>query len=215
MSTRSDAPAAARRYFSAVEAAGTVPPMASPALGEGRVTRERYWQLVGDGTIGPDDRVELLEGVIVAMSPQSPPHAGVVGKLTHLLAGVIGSRASLRIQLPLDLGETSVPEPDVAVVAGRPEDYTTAHPTTALLVIEVAESSLIQDRLTKAPLYAAAVVSEYWVVNLRDRCVEVHRRPIPGERRYGEFRIAHPGDTLDVAALPAVAIAVAEIFPAN
>lgn len=71
LSTRSNAPSAARRYFSAVEAAGTVPSMASPALGEGRVTRERYWQLVDDGTIGPDDRVELWDGVIIAMSPQS------------------------------------------------------------------------------------------------------------------------------------------------
>lgn len=189
--------------------------MASPALGEGRVTRERYWQLVGDGTIGPDDRVELLEGVIVAMSPQSPSHAGVIRKLTQWLAGVVGNHASLQIQLPLDLGETSIPEPDVAVVAGRPEDHMTAHPTTALLVIEVAESSLIQDRLTKAPLYAAAGIPEYWVVNLRDRCVEVHRRPIPAERRYDESRIARPGETLDVAALPAVALAVAEIFPAS
>lgn len=187
----------------------------APALGESHVTRERYWQLVGDGTIGPDDRVELLEGVIVTMSPQSPSHAGVVRKLTQWLAGAVGSRASLQIQLPLNLGEASVAEPDVAVIAGRPEDYMAAHPTTALLVIEVAESSLIQDRLTKAPLYAAAGIPEYWVVNLRDRCVEVHRRPIPAERRYGESRIAHPGDTLDVAALPAVAIAVAEILPAR
>ena len=189
--------------------------MASPALGATRVTRERYWQLVGDGTIGPDDRVELLEGVIVAMSPQSPSHAGVVRKLTRWLGGVVGNTASLQIQLPLNLGETSVPEPDVAVVAGRPDDYMTAHPTTALLVVEVAESSLIQDRLTKAPLYAAAGMPEYWIVNLRDRCVEVHRRPIAAERRYDESRVARLGDTLDAVALPAAAIAVAEIFPAG
>lgn len=188
--------------------------MASPALGEGRLTRERYWQLVGDGTIGSDDRVELLDGVIVAMSPQSPPHAGVVRKLTQLLAGVVGSDASLQVHLPLNVAETSVPEPDVAIIAGRPEDYMTAHPTSALLVIEVAESSLIQDRLTKAPLYAAAGIPEYWVVNLRDRGVEVHRRPIPAERRYGESRLAGLGDNLDAVALPTAAIAVAEIFRA-
>lgn len=189
--------------------------MASPLAAESRVTRERYWQLVGDGTIGPDDRVELLDGVIVAMSPQSPPHAGVVRKLTQWLAGAVGRHATLQIQLPLDLDATSAPEPDVAVVPGRPEDYMAAHPTTALLVIEVADSSLIQDRLTKAPLYAAAGIPEYWVVNLRDRCVEVQCRPIPAERRYGESRIARPGDMLEVVAIPAAAIAVAEIFPAS
>lgn len=126
-----------------------------------------------------------------------------------------GSRALVLVQLPLDLGETSVPAPDVAVIAGRPEDYMTAHPTTALLVIEVAESSLIQDRLTKAPLYAAAGIPEYWVVNLRDRCVEVYRRPIPAERRYDESRIARLGDALDAVALPAAGITVAEIFRAT
>lgn len=213
MTTRSDAPLTARRYFSAVEAAGTVPFMASPALGEGRVTRARYWQLVRDGTIGPDDRVELLDGVIVAMSPQSPSHAGVVRKLTQWLAAAVGTRGSLQVQLPLDLGDTTVPEPDVALVSGRPEDYMTAHPTTALLVVEVADSSLLQDRLTKAPLYAAAGVPEYWLVNLRDPCVEVYRQPLAHERRYAETRLLRPGDGLAPLAWPGVAIAVEEILP--
>ncbi len=187
--------------------------MASPALGDARVTRERYWQLVRDGVIGPDDRVELLDGVIVAMSPQSPPHAFVVAKLDRWLQDVARERGTVRTQLPLDLSELSTPEPDLALVAGRPEDHATANPTTALLVVEVADSSVIQDRLTKAPMYAAAGIPEYWLVNLRARSVEVHRDPLAGERRYAEVRVAVPGETLDVVTLPGAMIAVADVLP--
>lgn len=196
-----------------MEAAGSVAPMASVAPGEGRFTRERYWNLVRNGVIGPDDRVELLEGVIVAMAPQNPPHAVVIAALTKWLVHTIGDTANVRVQLPLDLSELSTPEPDLAVVAGKPLDHVAAHPTTALLVIEVADGSLIQDRLTKAPLYAAASVLEYWIVNLRDHCVEVHRQPIPTERRYAEMRVVHPGDMLGLAAFALATIDVAEILP--
>ena len=88
-----------------------------------------------------------------------------------------------------------------------------AHPTTALLVVEVAESSLAQDRLTKGPMYAAAGIPGYWLVNLRERCVEVHRRPVRAERRYAETRIARVEDVLDVAALPSSSIRVQDILP--
>ena len=196
-----------------MEAAGTVPSMASPALGDGRVTRERYWQLVAEGVIGSDDRVELLEGVIVAMSPQNPPHAFVIGKLTRWLFAVAQADAWVRVQLPIDLSELSTPEPDLALVAGREETYVDTHPTNALLVVEVADSSLIQDRLTKGPMYAAAGIAEYWLVNLRDRCVEVHRAPNRDERRYTDVRILRSGDRLDVLAMPDASIAVGEILP--
>ncbi len=196
-----------------MEAAGNVASMASAALGEGRVTRERYWTLVRNGAIGPDDHVELLDGVIVAMAPQNPPHAVVIAALTKWLVHAIGDMANVRVQLPLDLSELSTPEPDLAVVAGRPLDHVAAHPTTALLVIEVADGSLIQDRLTKAPLYAAAGILEYWIVNLRDHCVEVHGQPIPTERRYADVRVVRPGDKLALAAFTPATIDVAEILP--
>ena len=89
------------RYFSLVEGLGTVVVMATADPGEGGITRERYWQLVADGTIGPDDRVELLEGVIVSMFPQNPPHAFALGRLNRLLGAVLGAEASVRVQLPL------------------------------------------------------------------------------------------------------------------
>ena len=187
--------------------------MASPAPGEGRVTRTQYWKLVADGVIGPDDRVELLDGVIVSMSPQNPPHAFVIEKLTRRLSVAIDADASVRVQLPLDLSETFTPEPDLAVVAGRAEDRAVRHPTSALLVVEVADSTVFQDRVTKGTLYAAAGIPEYWVVNLRDGCVETYRHPDVGQRRYTESCILRRGDDLDVAALPHLSIPVAEILP--
>src|SRR5262245_19953782 len=155
-----------------------------------RYTVERYFALVDEGVLEPDDRVELLEGVIVAMSPGNPPHDGVVSVVARVLGKAVGDRAAIRCQVTLVLGRHSAPEPDVAVVAGRERDYMTAHPTTALLVVEVADSSLAQDRLTKAAMYAAAGIPEYWIVNLRDDCVEVLRAPAREQRRYGDRHIA-------------------------
>jgi Uma2 family endonuclease len=187
--------------------------MASPSLAEGRITRERYWKLVEDGVIGPDDRVELLDGVIVAMSPQNPPHALVIGALTKWLSRMAGTDAFVRVQLPLDLNELSTPEPDLAVVAGSPRDFAASHPTTALLVVEVADSSVIQDRLTKMPMYAAAGIPEYWLVDLRAHCIELYRTPITSERRYAATRIVSPGDAVDVLAVPGSSLPVDEILP--
>jgi Uma2 family endonuclease len=187
--------------------------MASPALGDGRVTRAHYWQLVADGVIGADDRVELLEGVIVAMSPQGAPHAFVIGKLDRWLQVIVGDERTVRVQMPIDLSELSTPEPDLAVVAGRLETYAAAHPTSALLVVEVADSSVIQDRLTKGPIYAGAGIAEYWLVNLRDRCIEVHREPDRRERRYKSVTVSEPQDRIDLLAVPGASIAVSEILP--
>lgn len=187
--------------------------MASPSSTDARVTRRHYWELVADGVIGPDDRVELLDGVIVAMSPQDPPHASVIRKLTRWLGTAVHSGAWVQVQLPLDLTDTSTPEPDLAVVPGVADDYATAHPTRAWLVIEVADSSLIQDRLTKGPIYAAAGIPEYWIVNLRERCVEVHRDPSAPERRYRDVARRVPGDTLSPLHAPPATIDVADILP--
>jgi len=187
--------------------------MSAPAPSDARYTAERYLRLVDEGLLGPDDRVELLEGVIVAMAPQDPPHASVVSRLTRLLSEAVGPRAVIRVQLPFNAGAHSVPEPDVALVPGADFDYAQAHPTTALLIVEVADSSVVQNRLTKAAIYAAADVPEYWLVNLRDDCVEVFRAPEPEARRYRSSRLAQRGDALDLVALPDARVAVGDLLP--
>ncbi len=178
-----------------------------------RYTAARYLALVTDGAITPEDRVELLEGLIVASPPHSPTHASGIQWACEALTRAVGARALVRAQLPLIAGFRSVPEPDVTVVPGRKEDYLYSHPTTALLVVEAADSSTVQYRLTKGPIYAAAGIPEYWLVNLRADCVEVFRRPWPARRRYREARLARRGARLGLVALPGVAVAVADLLP--
>jgi Uma2 family endonuclease len=177
----------------------------------GPFTVERYFRLVEDGVLEPDDRVELLEGV--AMAPQNTPHASGVARVTQALVRAVGDRAVVRIQLSFIAGPYSVPEPDAAVVPGRHEDYDDAHPRTALLVVEVADGSLKQDRLTKALIYDAAGVPEYWIVNVPGQQVEVHRDPDPPARRYRSVRRLRRGERIGLVAFPDATIVVDELLP--
>lgn len=196
---------------------GTLPEMIHPAPAQpalpARFTVERYFTLVDEGVLTEDDRVELLEGVVVAMSPPNPTHDASVSMITRVLCAALGEHAAVRCQATLILGTHSAPQPDVAVVPGRERDYFTRHPTTALLVVEVADSSLGQDRLTKSSLYAAAGIPEYWIVNLRDHCIEVLRRPAREQRRYTERLIASRGESLDLVALPGIRVAIDDLLP--
>jgi Uma2 family endonuclease len=169
--------------------------------------RSEYDQMVELGMF-QDERVELIRGVLIKMSPQLAPHASTVQKLTQLLMTRLQGRLSLRIQSPLALSDDSEPEPDVAVVALG--DYETEHPRTALLVIEVSDTTLKKDR-GKAAIYASAHIGEYWIVNLGARAVEVYS--CPDGDRYGEVRTLRAGETLQPAQLVDVAIAVGEILP--
>ena len=180
-----------------------------------RMTVERYFGLVEAGVLSEDDRVELLEGVVVAMTPSNPPHAAGVAMATEALIRAIGGRAHVRPQLSLVFGRRSVPEPDLAVVPGSAADYASAHPTTAWLVIEIADASLKQDRLTKGAIYAAAGIPEYWIVNLRDSVVEVMRDPDPAQARWRDVRSVGPDAQLELVALPGASVAVADLLPAR
>lgn len=124
------------------------------------------------------ERVELIRGVIVQMSPKGTRHAAALGWLNELFVRGLAGRAKVRIQSPFAASDGSEPEPDVVLVPVA--DYRGAHPTRALLVIEVADSSLTFDRTEKASLYAESGVPEYWIVNVRDGLVEVHDQIVAG-----------------------------------
>jgi Uma2 family endonuclease len=171
-----------------------------------------YLGLVEAGVLGPGDRVELLEGVVVAMAPQNPPHAAGVARANLAVLEAIRGRAHVRPQLSLVLAH-SVPEPDIAVVPGTADDYQTSHPRTALLVIEIADSSLKQDRLSKAAIYAAAGIPEYWIVNLVDEVVEVMREPDREAARYRDVHAASRGERLELVAVPGAALDAGEFLP--
>ncbi len=167
--------------------------LAGPATG---CLAQEYFALVEVGLLSPDDRVELLQGLIVSMSPQQPRHAATVWWISGRLASMVGNRGLVRSQLPLVAAANSVPEPDVAVVPFRPDSYQSSHPGEALLVVEVADSSIGQDRLTKSRIYAAAGIPDYWLVNLRDSRVEWFRAADVAKRSYRESGAAVGGDRL-------------------
>ena len=178
-----------------------------------RITVDQYVNLSTSGGLDPADRVELLEGVVVAMSPQNPRHVIGVHRAWLVLQRVVGDRAAVRSQAPLRASRYSMPEPDLAVVAGTLETYCDANPTTAHLVVEVADTSLSQDRLTKAAIYAAAGIPEYWIVDLRNDRVQVYRLARTDERRYPPPVMAGRGEWLEIVALPGVRVAVDDVLP--
>lgn len=169
--------------------------------------REEYERIVELGLF-EDERVELLYGVVVQMTPIGPPHCDTLDRLTRFFVLAFGERARVRVQGSFAASEVSEPEPDLAVVPER--DYHDAHPDRAYLVVEVAETSLRKDRGLKARLYAESNVDEYWVVNLVEGCVEVFRKPDGG--RYTEVFRAAKGDTLGLTSFPDVAVEVSKIL---
>jgi Uma2 family endonuclease len=206
-------------YCAARRGGDNVVTMHHPALTDvpvpARWTSEQYLSLVREGVLAPEDRVELLEGVIVTVAPSNVRHQAGVVRVSRALFRAVGELGVVRIQLPLAAGAMSLPEPDAAVVAGDVRDYDDTCPTTALLVVEVADSSLKQDRITKRAIYAAAGIPEYWIVNLQDDCVEVRRSPEPAGRRYASITIARRGDRIEPIALPAASIAVDDLLPSG
>lgn len=170
--------------------------------------RVEYDRLVELGCFGEDEKVELLEGVIVQMTPQGLEHAAAIESLTHRLVLALATRARVRVQLPFAASDISEPEPDLAVVP--PGDPRLSHPEQALLLIEVADSSLSKDRRVKTRIYAAAGVPEYWVVDVAGRTIEV--RTEPGVDGYRQARIARPGETIRLRAFPDVEIAVSDVL---
>ena len=172
-----------------------------------RLSRREYDRLVSAGAF-EGQRLELLRGLLVRMSPQEPLHADTVFRLHRVLQTALGRRAIVRAQLPLVAADDSEPEPDLAVVSLG--DYSKEHPKAALLAVEIADSSLRLDRTIKAALYAAMGVPEYWIVDLRHRTIEVFTRPETGS--YADRRIARTGGVIRLVSLPRVKLHVASAF---
>ncbi len=182
-----------------------------------RWTREEYYKM-GEQGFFQDRRVELIEGEVIEMSPVYAPHVTSVMATTEILREVFGKGWLIREEKPLGLGINSDPEPDVVVVAGKRGDFKDAHPTTAALIIEVADSSLSYDRTYKASLYAKAGITDYWIVNLQERQIEVYRRPmVDANARFGfsyaDKMIFKEGDSVKPLVKPKAAIAVADLLP--
>ncbi|HYQ03879.1 MAG TPA: Uma2 family endonuclease [Polyangiaceae bacterium] len=169
--------------------------------------RVEYDQLVALGAF-EDEKIELLDGEMVAMSPIGTLHSSAVQRLTELLILALHARASVYCQSPFAASELSEPEPDL-LVAPR-GDYLADHPGEAHLIIEVAESSLTKDRGRKLRMYASCGVPEYWVVNLVERCIEVYRDPQGSG--YARMDRYERGQSIQLLAFNDVSIAVSDVL---
>jgi Uma2 family endonuclease len=183
--------------------AGESEPYATPR----RLKRAEYERMVELGFFD-GERVELIRGVIVRMSPQGPSHSSPLQNLSFMLTRRLPEGVRVRVQMPLLAPGDSVPEPDLAVVTHA--DYRVQHPASAHLVIEVSDTSRAYDRDTKAPLYAEMGVPELWLVDVRKQTIEVRTDPEDGIcRRVETFGV---GQTVAPRAFADVAIAVGTIF---
>lgn len=183
-----------------------------------RFTRADYYAMA-DAGIFKGCRVELIEGQIIDMAPQKDTHAVAILLLQEALHKAFPQHL-IRCQLPLTLGVRSEPEPDFAVTAGLPRDFlgTGQHPSNALLVVEIADTTLRIDRGRKASLYARAGIRDYWIVNLRDGCIEVRREPTADAaarlgHRYKTLTTLRPPESISPLAAPTAQIPIADLLP--
>jgi Uma2 family endonuclease len=182
-----------------------------------RWSKREYYQM-GELGFFQGQRVELIEGQIMVLSPQNAQHAGMIDLVSEILRNVFGPSYRVRAQLPLDLGQTTEPEPDLAVVLGIGRQFLGTHPTGAVLIVEISDTTVSYDRRRKGSLYARAGILDYWIINLRRRQVEVYRSPVPDPSRpYGHRYSARtdlmPPAAVSPLALPGASILVADLLP--
>ena len=182
-----------------------------------RWTRAEYDRLIEVGFFLPDEPIELIGGELMVAEPQGAEHYTAIRKSSRALEAAFGQGWEVRTQGPIGLDDESEPEPDVAVVPGSPDDYRSTHPSRPVLTLEVADSSLANDRGRKGSLYARASLADYWVLNLVERTLEVYREPIldvdaPFGFRYARCEILASGRVAPLA-LPGVMVAVEALLP--
>ena len=173
---------------------------------------DQFEKLGQAGVLGEDARVELINGEMIEMAPIGSRHASAVNTLSMLLARAVGESAIVSTQNPLRLSEDSEPQPDLMLLAPKPDRYRAAlpRPQDVLLLIEVADTTVAYDRGTKLPLYARQGVPEVWLIDLDGKRLEVYREP--GAAGYGRSLDLGAGDSISPAALPAVALPLRDIL---
>lgn len=175
-------------------------------------TVSEFEKMISDGILKEDERVELIRGEIVEMSPINHPHAALVSKLEFLFHDALGKQAYVWSQNPIWIDRRNRPQPDVVLLKWRGDFYQRKRPTAVdvLLVVEVADSSLSYDRGDKSALYAEVGIPEYWIVNVRENVIEVFSEPANG--RYRKTSKAKGNDKLILPAGLEASIAVDEVF---
>lgn len=186
----------------------------------GRPVQVKHWTFTVDdylrmyeaGILTEDDRVELIDGEIIAMSPIGDAHSGCVIRLTMLFTRLVGLAALVSVQNPIRLDNYSEPQPDLALLKPRADYYAQAKPTPAgvLLIVEVADSSVQFDRNVKVPLYARAAIPLVWLIDLNAGAVEAYSQP--ASSAYQQVQVMRRGDHLTIDSLPGLIIRVDDIL---
>ena len=177
-----------------------------------RLDVHEYHRMGEAGILHEDDRVELIEGELVEMSPVHAPHINCINRLNRLLVRAVGDDAMVSVQNPVRLGDFTEPQPDFAVIRPASENYATKPPQAedVFLIIEVSASSLRYDVAVKSGLYARHDIAEYWIVDLDAATILVHRAPT--QLGYAQARDAKAGEILEPVLLPGLRLAVADIL---
>jgi len=181
-----------------------------------RWSRGEYARLIDYGILDEDDPVELLDGLLLVKEPQHSPHRTAVLLTAKALERAFGEGWFVQTQSPIILDDRSEPEPDVCVVHGSPRDYVTAHPSHPALIVEVAQSGLHLARGRKAVAYARAGIADYWILNLIDRLLEVHREPRrAADRRWGyaSIEVLEADAAVSLHATLAASIRITDLLP--
>lgn len=176
------------------------------------ITADEYERMGEFGIFDRDENIELIDGEIIVMPPMNPPHFGSIARITELFVRRLNAFAIVTPQLPIRISTFSEPQPDFALLRRSDDFYSTRRPTPndVIAFVECADSSLRYDRGTKLRAYAKADVREYWIVNLSERCIEIHREP--HELGYRSRIVAASGDSVAFESLPELTFAVDEFF---
>ncbi|MBA2442426.1 MAG: Uma2 family endonuclease [Rubrobacter sp.] len=185
---------------------------AAARVGKRLFTADEYHRMAEAGILDEDDRVELIEGEVLEMSPVGSRHAACVNRFNSLFNRQVTDKAIVGVQNPVRLDEHSEPEPDLALLRPREDFYSGDHPAPGdvLLLVEVAETSAEYDSAVKLPLYARAGIPEVWLVNLPDESIELHHRAASGE--YRETLRAKRGERLASKTVPELEVAVGDVL---
>ncbi len=183
-----------------------------------RFTIAEYHRLTEWGFFADDDKVELIRGEIITMAAKGTPHSVCETRLYRQLFKLVGDEATLRSQQPIIIGDNTEPEPDVTVVKNRPDDYLQRHPLPedVLLLIEVADSSLKYDQEIKLELYAENQISDYWIINLVENCLECYNEPYQtsaGKCGYRRKLIFLPNETVNLPCFTDLSLELLKVFP--
>jgi Uma2 family endonuclease len=175
-------------------------------------TTDEYYRMAEVGILTPEDRVELIEGEIVRMSPIGTRHAACVIRATDMFTLRFRGRAIVSVQNPAHLNQYNEPQPDILLLKPRKDYYSSQHPTAddTLLLLEVSDTTLKFDITVKIPIYAATGITEAWVADLRNDVIRVFRDPISGQ--YQTILTFNAEDELSILAFPNVAFKVSELI---